>query len=119
MGDDLDVQSSRVVVAILDLDTAPDTVTDDAPDTVTDDAPDTVTDTASDTALRSARTASAEGHEVVYLGRSDPQATAWAVRAEDAATALVVADDASAQQLREALDVMGLHEVQVSRVAPR
>lgn len=107
MRDDLDVQSSRVVVAILDLDTAPDTVTDDAPDT------------ASDTALRSARTASAEGHEVVYLGRSDPQATAWAVRAEDAATALVVADDASAQQLREALDAMGLHEVQVSRVAPR
>ncbi|KQP27375.1 MULTISPECIES: hypothetical protein [unclassified Aeromicrobium] len=107
MGDDLDVQSSRVVVAILDLDTALDTDTDTAPDT------------ASDTALRSARTASAEGHEVVYLGRSDPQATAWAVRAEDAATALVVADDASAQQLREALDAMGLHEVQVSRVASR
>lgn len=105
MGDDLDVQSSRVVVAILEPDIAPDA--DDAPDAVTD------------AALRSARRASAEGHEVVYLGRSDPQATAWAVRAEDAASAMVVADDASAQQLREALDAMGLHEVQVSRVAPR
>lgn len=107
MSDDLDVQSSRVVVAILEPDTAPGSVTDDAPDT------------APDAALRSARTASAEGHEVVYLGRSDPQATAWAVRAEDATSALVVADDASAHELREALDAMGLHEVQVSRVAPR
>lgn len=95
MSDDLDVQSSRVVVAVLDADAEP------------------------DAALRSARTASAEGSEVVYLARSDAQATAWAVRAEDAATALVVADEASAQQLREALDAMGLHEVQVSRVAPR
>lgn len=95
MGDDLDVQPSRVVVALLDADAIP------------------------DAALRSARAASAEGHEVVYLGRSDPQATAWAARAEDASSALVVADDASAQQLREALDAMGLHEVQVSRVAPR
>ncbi|WP_311209676.1 MULTISPECIES: hypothetical protein [unclassified Aeromicrobium] len=103
MGDDLDVQSSRVVVALLGPD----------PDLDPDH------DTAHDTALRSARKASADGHEVVYLGRSDPQATAWAVRAEDAATALVVADEASAQQLRDALDAMGLHEVQVSRVAPR
>ncbi|MCR4513571.1 hypothetical protein [Aeromicrobium sp. 50.2.37] len=107
MGDDLEVPFSRVVVALLGPDPDPDPDRDPDPDT------------AADVALRSARTASAEGHEVVYLGRSDPQATAWAVRAEDAATALVVADDASAQQLRDALDAMGLHEVQVSRVAPQ
>lgn len=93
MRDDLDVPFSRVVVALLDEAAS------------------------SDAALRSARTASAEGNEVVYLGSSDPEATAWAVRSEDASIVLVLADETTAQRLREELDAMGLDEVEVRLVA--
>lgn len=96
LGDDLGVSISRIVVA--DLVSEP--------------------DAALDVALRRARERSADGDEVVYLGSSDPVATAWAVRAEDASAVHVVAVEATVQELRAALVGLGLDDVEVRVVPP-
>jgi hypothetical protein len=75
-------------------------------------------DTGLDVALRRARAATVEGHEVVYLGRSDATGTAWAVRAEDAERVVAVADDAQADALRSALAHLDLADVEVEVVPP-
>lgn len=93
MGDDLGVPISRIVVADL-------------------------TSAAEDVALRRARDRSAAGDEVVYLGGSDPVATAWVVRAEDASAVHVVADGPAAEELRTALEALGLGDVDVAVLAP-
>lgn len=77
-----------------------------------------LTAAAEETALRRARDASAAGQEVVYLGAAEPLATAWVVRAEDAGTVVVVADEHAGQQLATALADLGLADVAVEVVAP-
>lgn len=73
---------------------------------------------AEERALRRAREVSADGEEVVYLGASQPVATAWVVRAEDAGRVLVVADDAAAQALRAALAELGIDDVALEVLPP-
>lgn len=69
-------------------------------------------------ALRHARAASADGDEVVYLGASEPVATAWVVRAEDAGRVAVVADDDAAHALETALAELGLDDVALVVLPP-
>ncbi len=78
-----------------------------------------LTGAAEELALSHARAASADGEEVVYLGASEPVATAWVVRAEDAGRVVVVADDAVAHALRTALAELGTDDVALEVLPPR
>lgn len=77
-----------------------------------------LTGAAEELALRHARAASADGDEVVYLGGSEPVATAWVVRAEDAGRVVVVAGDTAAQALRAALADLGIDDVALEVLPP-